>query len=151
MKNLLLLIFYIGFIHILSAQSIRVTGHWNYTIPTTDITDAGEDFTGTYTSSVNQSYLDIEYSGKWLILVQKNDIDWNNDIHVYVHRTGDGWGRGQISGGKNYKQIRNNNVTIFSGRRFRYDIPLQYQIRNISAIIPASNYITEILYTITLN
>lgn len=133
------------------AQSIDATGEWNYTIPTSDITEAGEDFTGIYSSSVNQTYLDINYSGTWGVLVQKNNIDWDNKIRVFVHRTGNGLGSGNISGGKNYKRINNNNISLFTGRNSRNSIPLQYQIRQISATIPANNYIVEVLYTLTIN
>ena len=149
MKNLLLLIFYIGFVHILNAQSIRITGTWNYTIPSSDITEAGKDFTGTYESNVNQVYLDITYNRNWTVSVQKNNIDWDNKIRIFMHRTGNGFGRGRIQGGKNYKRIRNKDAKFISGRGARYSIPLQYQIRNISATIPAHNYIVEIMYTLT--
>ena len=66
----------IFFIQGVGAQSIRVTGQWNYTIPSSDITEAGNDFTGTYESNVNQVYLDIFHYGKWSVSVQKNNIDF---------------------------------------------------------------------------
>lgn len=149
MKKLLLSIFYIGFVHFTSAQSINVTGDWNYTIPTTDIAEAGNDFTGTYTSRVNQVYLDITYNRNWTVSVQKNNIDWDNKIRIFMHRTGNGFGTGRIQGGKNYKRIRNKDIRFITGRRARYSIPLQFQIRKVSATIPAHNYVVEIMYTLT--
>lgn len=133
----------------MSAQSISVIGQWNYTIPTIDITDAGEDFTGTYTSSVNQVYLDIIYSNKWSISVQKNDIDWDDELKIFMHRTGNGYGTGWINGGQNYKIIKNNNFKFITGRDNRNSIPIQYQMRKVSVTIPAHNYVVEIMYTLT--
>lgn len=136
-------------LNLMSAQSISVIGQWNYTIPTIDITDAGEDFTGTYTSSVNQVYLDIIYSNKWSISVQKNDIDWDDELKIFMHRTGNGYGAGQINGGQNYKIIKNNDFKFITGRDNRNSIPIQYQMRNVSVTIPAHNFVVEIMYTLT--
>lgn len=151
MKNILFTIITLFFLQGLSAQTIRLTGQWNFTIPTTDITEAGEDFTGTYTSSVNQVYLDIIYNGRWSVNVQKNNIDWNNKLTIWMHRTGNGFGTERIRGGKNYKRIRNNDIKFITGNRARYSIPLQYQIRKVSVTIPAHNYIVEIMYTLAAN
>ena len=133
----------------MNAQSISVTGQWNYTVPTIDITEAGEDFTGTYTSSVNQVYLNLEGYYRWAVSVQKNDIDWENMLEIFVRRTGNGYGSGWISGGVNYRIINNWNFRFFTGRSNRYSIPIQYQMRNVSTTIPAHNYVTEIMYTLT--
>lgn len=141
------LIFFL--LNLMSAQSISVTGQWNYTIPTIDITEAGEDFTGTYTSSVNQVYLDIIYDNKWSISVQKNDIDWDDKLEIFMHRTGNGYGTGQIKGGQNYKIIKNNDFKFITGEKNRNSIPLQFQMRKVSVTIPAHNYIVEIMYTLS--
>ena len=136
-------------LNLMSAQSISVIGQWNYTIPTIDIAEAGEDFTGTYTSSVNQVYLDIIYSNKWSISVQKNDIDWDDELKIFMHRTGNGYGAGKINGGQNYKIIKNNDFKFITGRDNRNSIPIQYQMRNVSVTIPAHNFVVEIMYTLT--
>ncbi len=149
MKSTLFTIITLFFIQGACTQSIIVTGQWNYTIPTTDITEAGEDFTGTYTSSVNQVYLDIIYDNKWSVSVQKNNIDWNNKIKIWVHRTGNGFGTGKIKDGKRYKRIRNRDIKFINGNRARYSIPLQFRIRKVSVTLPAHNYVVEIIYTLT--
>lgn len=151
MKSTLVTIITLFFIQGACTQSIIVTGQWNYTIPTTDITEAGEDFTGKYTSSVNQVYLDIIYDNNWSVSVQKNNIDWNNKLTIWMHRTGNGFGTGRIRDGKNYKRIRNNDIKFITDNRARYSIPLQYQIRKVSVTIPAHNYIVEIMYTLAAN
>ncbi len=135
--------------NLINAQSISVTGQWNYTIPTIDITEAGEDFIGTYTSSINQVYLDIIFNNRWAVSVQKNDIDWDNRLRIFVHRTGNGSGIGRINGGQNYRRINNQDFRFITGRNNRNSIPIQYQMRNVSVTLPAYNYVTEILYTLT--
>ena len=150
MKNIFFIIA-LFFIQSVCAQSISVTGQWNYTIPTTDITEAGEDFTGIYTSSVNQVYIDIYYAWGWAVLVQKNNIDWDDDIQIFVHRTGNGRGSAEIVGGIVYTQINNASITLYTGSKTRLNVPLQYQIRNVSVTIPAHNYIAEIVYTLSAN
>ena len=57
-----------------NAQYLSVSGEWNYTIPSNDISEAGEDFTGTYTSDANQAYIDVWYWRNWRVNIQKNNI-----------------------------------------------------------------------------
>lgn len=148
MKNVSLVIFLIFCAQNLNGQSITVTGDWNYTIPSTDITEAGEDFSGTYESSVNQVSIDVQYSNKWEVSVNKNNIDWNNDLRIYVKRSGDGIGSKKINGGKNYKRIRNKSNIFFRGDKDRLFIPLQFKIDRVSVTLPANTYIVEIVYTL---
>ena len=148
MKYLLLLIFYLVLVNIIPAQSINVTGDWYYTIPNSDIIEAGEDFTGTYESGINQTYVDIEYNSKWEVFVHKVNIDWNNTFILSVRRTGNGFGQKRVLGGTNYRKIKNRTAKIFSGDRDRFSIPLQYKIEKVSVTIPAHTYIVEIVYTV---
>lgn len=148
MKNILFIFIISCIVQNVFAQSIDATGEWNYTIPTNDITEAGEDFTGIYESSVNQTYVDIENTNKWDVLVQKIDIDWDNTFNLFVKRTGNGIGQKNLKGGSNYKEINNKSAKFFSGDRDRISIPLQYKIEKVSVTIPAHTYIVEIVYTI---
>ena len=91
MKRILFTIITLFFVQGIWAQSISLTGQWNYTIPTTDITEAGEDFTGSYESSINQAYINIEDNNKWEISIRSNNIDWHSDLTLRVRRTGDGF------------------------------------------------------------
>lgn len=134
----------------LSAQTIYVYGDWNYTIPTSDITEAGEDFTGTYESSSYQVYFYIYYRWNWDISVQKNDIDWNDDIKLFVRRTSNGYGwRGNVRQGTSYMELEDYDNFFFEGRNYRYYVTAQYELRNISVTIPANTYMTEVIYTLT--
>jgi len=149
MKILSLLIFILFNLQNLFGQSITVTGDWNYSIPSVDITEAGLDFTGTYENNVNQVYLDIQYNNKWQVSVDKNNIDWNSRFRLFVKRTGDGIGTKKVNRGKNYIRIRNNARIFFTGNKDRMFIPLQYKIERVSVVIPANTYVVEIVYTLS--
>lgn len=131
-----------------TAQTIRITGDWNFSIPSSDIKEAGEDFSGSYESNLNQVYIDVESNKTWTVLVQKNNIDWNNDLRIYVKRSGDGIGSKKVTGGKNYRRIRNKSNNFFKGDKDRLFIPLQYKVDRVSVTIPANTYIVEIVYTL---
>lgn len=149
MKNLLYTLIILFLTNNANAQSINITGQWNYTIPTSAITEAGEDFSGTYESSVNQLYLNVTHNHKWAVSVKKNNIVWNDNILIWIHRTGNGYGRGNIKGGENYIDIPNHEVGFVTGNKEQYDVPLQLQLSGVSVTIPANNYITEIVFTLT--
>jgi len=135
-----------------NAQYINVSGEWNYTIPSNDISEAGEDFSGTYTSNSNQAFIDIWYWRNWKVTVQRNDIDWNNNLDLYIRRTGSGWGTAKkLKGGTNFILIKDRKTNFIRGKGYYFNIPLQYEIRNISVTIPAHTYIVEILYTLQAN
>ena len=38
---------------------------------------------------------------------------------------------------------------FFDGKKGRLDIPIQYQIENVSVLVPAGNYSTTIVFTMT--
>jgi len=137
---------------------IRVTSApWTLNL-TGEITEAGNDFIGTYTSPADQEEIKIFGGGLnvnvlWTVSVsyQANN-DWDSSIGILVRRTGDGTtnvNNGTISGGTSYQQIGLFGQTFFEGRRRRDFIPIQYQLNNISVTIPAQLYNATIYYTLT--
>ncbi|MBI5913956.1 MAG: hypothetical protein HY842_01150 [Bacteroidetes bacterium] len=139
---------------------IDVTGSWSYSVPVSDITEAGNNFSGTYTSGASQVLIDVDkprHSAaifNWRVDVKKTDIDWNSALSLYARRTGDGVpadsnGSSSVSGGTSYLLITNSNQQFFTGIRGRLDIPIQYQMQNVSVLIPAKTYSTTIIYTVT--
>lgn len=138
---------------------INVAGNWDFTIPSTDISEAGADFSGTYTSATNQITIDINNSNngnvRWEVYIEKQDIDWHPDLDPYVRRTGNGTGNGNGNGngfvqlGTNFQLITSTSQFFFKGRKKRQNIPIQYEIRNVSVLIPAKSYETTIIYTVT--
>lgn len=140
--------------------AISIIGNWNYSIPTNDISEAGSDFSGTYSSSSNavtvdvfqQSWFANFFNYNWRVDIRRSDVDWHSNLQLYTRRTGNGspfFFNGNISGGTSYQQITNTNQLFFNGNRTRLDIPIQYEIRNVSVLIPAKTYETTIIYTVT--
>jgi len=134
------------------AQNFQVSGDWSYTVLSADITEAGNDFPGTYTSLADEVQIDVKWGNRdfqYRIEVRRDDIDWNSQLQLWVQRTGDGKGRtgGTISGGTPYQQITNSDLYFFGGSRTRQKIPVQYQVRNVSVVIPAKTHSTTVVFT----
>ena len=143
-----------------SQIAIDVVGNWNYTIPTSDLSEAGLDFSGTYESAPNQVDIDVFqlnfisnfFFYRWRVDIRRADVDWHSDLDLSVRRTGNGspfFFNGNITGGTNYQQITTSNQQFFSGTRTRLNIPIQYQISGVSVLLSAKTYETTIIYTVT--
>lgn len=136
--------------------SVTVTGNWNAEA-ITPITEAGLDYTSNITSASNQSLLDIssQSNDPYTVTIQKQDTDWNSDLTVWVRRTGIGTGGNSISGGLNYVQLSTSAQFFFDGSIAQRaepavtGIPIQYEIRGLSVLIPIKSYTTTIIYTVT--
>lgn len=139
-------------------QNISATGiTWNASATT--ITEAGSNYASTATSAANQSTITITVGlallTSWRVLVYKQDASWNSNLSLWIRKTGDGTGiltpvLGTISpnGTTSYVQLSGSNQEIFRGFSNRFDVPIQYEIRGISVLIPASNYSTSVVFTV---
>lgn len=138
-------------------QSPSILGSWIYTIANTEITEAGNDFQGSFESATNQlvfnrnatSYL----TPSWSVTIKKFDILWNSNMKLWIRRTGDGTGvsGSTISNGANYLEIVNTPTNFFNGYKEVDEIPLQLKLTGISVTIPANAYYTLLTFTITEN
>lgn len=140
------------------AQSLTVSPGWSATIPASTITEAGLNFTTTtVTSAASQSLMDVN-AGKnliYIIYVQKTDISWDSNLAIWLRRSGNGSGSNgsTIRNGSTFQQITNSptyffDLTMGVGKNYT-NIPIQYQISGLSVLIPAKNYTTTLLFTIT--
>ena len=144
---------------LLGQINLTLAGNWNFSVPSNDITEAGLDFTGIYSSNTNQVLIDITNANnsngnfRWRVDIRKSDVDWDANLELYAQRTGNGTSlsgnANNINGGNNFQQVIDSDQTFFSGRRARVDIPVQYEIRNVSVLLPAKTYETTIIYTVT--
>jgi hypothetical protein len=136
------------------AQVLTVTGNWSLSISASSLTEAGNDFTGTYTSASTQTYIDVDVKKKndnWRIDVRKSDINWNPALILSVRRTGNGNSSGPApNGGTTFIQLTNSNQEFFRGRKDNPDIPVEYRLSGISVTIPAQSYSTTVIYTLTI-
>ncbi|MBU2651925.1 MAG: hypothetical protein KKA81_13430 [Bacteroidetes bacterium] len=165
----------------ISSKKIKVTLLWALTIvtlsvqgqglvisvngipafPPITITEAGEDFNGTYNSvSGNQitvathSFMhNLIGNFMWKVTVHKSDNNWDSSLGLETIRTGTGT-RGSIffnsiTGGTNYQTITNLPADFFWGTGRWYDIPVAYRLNGVSVLLPADQYETTVIFTIT--
>ncbi|WP_428653380.1 hypothetical protein [Runella sp.] len=152
----LLLIFFIT--RSAFGQTISATGTtWNASVTT--ITEAGSNYSSNITSAANQTTLTISVGlallTNWKVFVKKQDATWNSNLTVWVRKTGDGTGiltpvLGTISpnGATSFIQLTATNQEIFTGFSNRFNVPIQYEIRGLSVLIPASSYSTSVIFTV---
>ena len=138
------------------AQSINAIGSWSVSVPSNTISEAGNDYSTNLTSMINQTILDITVpltTINWRVNVNKQDSFWNNSLTLWIRKTGDGMGVAGSSispiGTIPYLQLENMGQSFFTGIKNYVSIPIQYEIRGLSVLIPASTYNTTVVYTIT--
>jgi hypothetical protein len=134
-------------------QSISVTGAWNCVVSNLDLQSGpGSNLRTIYTSATNAAYIDVSaypHNWKWQVQVGLHAINWHPDLQIWAQRTGNGSSPpGKISGGTSYQRVINIGQLFFWGSSSCQDIPIQYEIRNMSAVIPANSYSVEIEYTL---
>ncbi|MDD5694812.1 MAG: hypothetical protein PHD61_05860 [Bacteroidales bacterium] len=146
-----------------TALYVTVTGSWTLNVPSVDLTEAGNNYAGTYTSAANQMLLSFtahppghNKNITWSIDVHRQDATWDPSIQLWVRRTGNGTAFSSnhctpsINGGLSYQQITATTSPFLSGTCQYSDIPMQYEIRNVSVLTPAQNYSTQVVYTVTI-
>jgi hypothetical protein len=138
------------------AQSINAIGSWSVSVPSNTISEAGNDYNMNLTSMSNQTMLDINVpltTTSWRVDANKQDSFWNNSLTLWIRKTGDGVGTAGSSispiGTIPFFQLANMGQAFFSGVKNYVGIPIQYEIRGLSVLIPASTYNTTVVYTIT--
>jgi len=143
---------------LLGQVSFNVNGAWNYRVASN--LEAGSDFSGTYTSDLAQVYLSATKTKakgnfRWNVSVHKEDNNWDASMNISARRTGSGIssgngnGGGLIQGGTNFQQLNSIPTSFFTGKKGRLDIPIQYQIENVSVLIPSGTYSTTVIFTMT--
>lgn len=139
-------------------QNFTAIGDWSVTVSPALISDAGEDYPSTFTSATNETEINITGGGfffffsSWRVDVRVNDINWNNQLDLYIRRTGGNpeYWFNYISGGTTYQLLMNTNQYFFEGRGRVSNITIQYQLSGVSVILPADNsYRREVVFTFT--
>ncbi len=136
---------------------------WNVRLSENDLR-AGEDFMSTMTSGEDQSKITIEvgpanfyylFFNSWSLSVERSGGNWDNDLELYIRRTGSGQSAGfffaNISGGESFVRINRSSREFFRGNGYRYDVPIQLEIRGISLTIPTDTYSTDLIFTVIDN
>lgn len=142
------------------AQSVTVSGtNWTVSIPS--ITEAGNNYAGTYTSATNQTILNVGLpallgSVKVYVHYEANPT-WNNSLILSAKRTNNGTTLCvgcSISGGTAYQTVTQTAIelfrisTILSVTSYT-GINIQYQLSGVSVTIPAATYNSRIVFTVS--
>jgi len=133
-----------------AAEVITATGSWSETIDASDlVAGAGSDLIGTYESNSDQIVLDIDVGrGNFRVDVSKINTNWHSDFQLYVRRTSDGTGDGEISGGTSYQEITDTYQSFFTFKKDRTGINLQLKLSGVSVQVAPDTYTTTAYYTI---
>ena len=147
----LLLLLFLAVQKIEAQASIQLTTGRSFSNFEASIPEAGSDLNPIYTTSPSLINISLNTRRRYRISIRKNDTNWDNTLTLHVRRTGSGIGTrgGRISGGTNYIQLTDFNQTFFEGRRSRSNIPIQYEFRNITVLVPADGHTTAVVYTFT--
>lgn len=131
--------------------TIQVSGGRSFSNFSASIPEAGSDISSVYTTSSALINLSITSFGNYRISVQQSDDNWDSRLSFYIRRTGNGTGstRGNIFGGTSFSRLSPFSQTFFEGRFTRRNIPIQYEFRNLSVVIPAGGHTSAVIYTIT--
>lgn len=160
-------------------QTITVSGsNWNVNTNSTQPTEAGNDYSGTYESPTNLITLSGFIPGSLLNLltggvasvvsVHYTPTNWYSNLKLFVKRSG---GSASISGicvlcgtsingGTTYIEVpQSAPVQFFTinfsgllglGNNITFsNINVQLQIQGVSVIVPVANYSATIVYTIS--
>ena len=155
MRNFTILLLILLSAFSVKSQSLHLMGSWSISVPSSSISEAGNDYNTTLTSSLNQTLLDISVpvtNISWRVDVHKQDSFWNTSLILWIHKTGDGGGESGSSiipiGSTPYQQVSNLEQLFFAGTKNHVNIPVQYEIQGLSVLIPSENYNTNVIYTL---
>nr|WP_321412637.1 hypothetical protein [uncultured Allomuricauda sp.] len=122
---------------------ISISGAWSLVIRN-DITEAGKDYTGSYSSDIDQTVISIRNANgaAWQILVRNDLSNWNTDFLLELRRTGEGLleAGSTVSGGTVYTVLSANDQQFFVGVGNVEDIPVQYRLSNVSVVSQDLSY-----------
>lgn len=159
MKKITFLIAFLLGSFIAQSQRISANQGWSIAIPVGTITEAGNDYSTSATSSIEQTLIDFKTgrANSYSISIQKVDVDWHPNLSLWAKRNGDGDGSGgktvPMMGGETFIQVTNALQIFFydtSGESHnRNNVPIQYQILGYSVLLPVKTYTTTVIYTVS--
>lgn len=138
-----------------SAQTVSITGTtWTVASPTAPVTLSGKNYESNETSAANQTL--ISMTGLVLTGISVRQIvgaNWDAGLEIWVKRTGNGAGLTIPLGGDNFQKVTTTNTAFFSVlltvlSSSKSGIPVQYEIRGLSVLLPVKTYTTTIQYTV---
>ncbi len=160
MRRIVILFAFIFFLKTGNAQEFKVSanGMVSFSVAELVVGEAGNDINATLSSntiylSIGSDYFWDMKNERWSIYVNKSDIDWDDDIELNIKRTGSGAytqrkGNPYVKNGKNFQKITNNPSYFFNGKDKISNIPLEFQLKNMSLTMGAHDFETDVIFTI---
>lgn len=144
------------------AQRTLTVGGTNWIVSLPAITEAGNNYSGTYESAANEILLTATVplllgTGKVSMHYEANPA-WNPSLVVAARRTGNGTSSCTtctITGGTTYTAIPLTTdveffrITAVLALASYTNIPVQLQLSGVSVTIPAGTYSSRIVFTIS--
>ena len=135
------------------AIDITATGAWSLLNDAGDLVfGAGSDLISDQESAQDQVALTIaDTTGdtdNWRVDARRSDTNWPVGLSIFVKRTSDGAGTGNISGGSAYQEVTVSDGSFFSGSGNRNGIGMQLKLSGASVGIAPDTYSTSIVYTV---
>jgi hypothetical protein len=160
---ILIIIFYLISQQNLVAQ-IRISSNSfiNKHISSGSIIEAGMDFQNELEFSIDEIILSVTLFpqnldnviyNSWQIDVSKNNFEWNEELDLFIRRTGDGKSdyNNKPQNGEIYQKIETNSAIFFTGQGWINSIAIQIKLTGLSVTLPAKSYATEIIFTLIDN
>ena len=136
------------------AIDLSATGGWTETVNESDlVSGAGSDLVDTYESATDATTMTIfnckNRNDEWRVDVRRIDGGgWHGNFTLFVKRTSDGQGQGEVSGGLSYIEITTTDSQFFLGAGDRDDINIQYKLTGMSIGVSPDNYSTTVIFTV---
>lgn len=150
----------LGFATSIKSQTLTVGGT-NWTVAITPITEAGNNYSGTYESAANQILLEASVplllgNAKVSVHYELNPT-WHNSLLLAAKRTGNGTTLCvlcTITGGTTYLPFTQTAIELFRIQAVLAlasysNIPIQIQLSGVSVTTPVANYNSRIVFTIS--
>ena len=150
----------LGFATSIKSQTLTVGGT-NWTVPITPITEAGNNYSGTYESTANQILLAASVplllgNGKVSVHYEPNPA-WHSSLILSARRTGTGSTLCvlcTLTGGMSYLALTQTAIELFRIQAVLAlasysNIPIQIQLSGVSVTTPVANYNSRIVFTIS--
>jgi hypothetical protein len=140
------------------SQTITVTGtNWTVTVPT--ITEAGNNYAGSYESATNQAILAVSIpivGGAKVSVNYEANPTWHSSLVLSAKRTNNGSTlcvACTISGGTAYQALTLTAVELFRIQAVvaltsYTGINVQFQLSGVSVTIPAATYQSRVVFTV---
>jgi len=133
--------------------TINVEGSliWDKVFSGIDLTEAGNDYVGTYLSDINATYIKIAAANQTIdykvVIHREDSADWDTRLDLQIKRIS--ISVNGSTGGLTFTSIPANFDKDFYYTKGKNNTDkIQFQIKGISVLLPAKVYTTTVVFTV---